>query len=59
MGAAQEDAMEGGGRTGHLGKVLLHGDIGGAVVRGVDVVVVGANGTEARGISFGVPTTGG
>ena len=52
------DATEGGGLTGHIGEVLSHGDTGGVVVRGGDLVVVGANGAEARGGSWGVPETG-
>ena len=45
MGAAQEDAIEGGGRAGHIGKNLPYSNIGGAVVWGRDVGDVGANGT--------------
>ena len=53
-----ENALEGGGRAGHLGKVLSRGNTCGAVVCGRDVVVVGENGTEARGISCGFSKTG-
>ena len=50
--------MEGGCGTGRLGKVLLRGNTGGAVVWGREVGVVGANGTDARESSYGVTETG-
>ena len=58
MGAVWEDAMEGGCGTGRLGKVLLRGNTGSAVVWGREVGVVGANGTDARESSYGVTETG-
>ena len=51
--------MEGGGEISHIGEVLLCGDTGGVVVWGGDLVIVGANGAEARGSSCGVSETGG
>ena len=57
MGAAQEDAIEGGGRAGHIGKVLSRGNKDGAVVWVGDEDVVRANGSEARGSSCGFPET--
>ena len=48
-----EDVTEGGGRTGRLGKNLLHGDTGGVVVWGGDLGFVCDNGAEARGSSCG------
>ena len=58
MGPSQEDALEGGGGTGHLGEVLYRGDTGSVVVWGEDLGVVGANGTEFTGGSCGVHDTG-
>ena len=58
MGPSREDATERGSRIGRLGKVLLRGDTGGVVVWGGDLIVVGANGAEARWSSCGVPETG-
>ena len=58
MGEAPEDDTEGGGGTSHLGKVLLRSNTGSAVVWGGGVVVVGANGAEARGSSCGITETG-
>ena len=58
MGVAQEDAIEGGGRTGRLRKVLPCGDTGGAIVRGRYLGVFCANGAEAGLSSCRVPATG-
>ena len=58
LGADRKDATEGGVRDEHLAKVLLRGNIGGAVVWVRDLSVVRDNGAEARGISCGVPETG-
>ena len=58
MGASQEDATEGGGRTCRLGKVLSRGDKCGVVVWGVDLGVVVSNGSEARESSCGITETG-
>ena len=46
------------GRNRPSWRILSRGDTGGAVVWGVDVGVVGANGAEYRGSSCGVPETG-
>ena len=58
MGPSQEDALEGGGGTGHLGEVLYRGDTGSVVVWGKDLGVVCAYGTEFTGGSCGVNDTG-
>ena len=58
MGAAQEDATEGGSGIVCLGNVLLRGNTRGAVVWGGDLGVVGANGAKDRRSSCGVPETG-
>ena len=50
--------MEVGSGAGHLGKFLLWCITVGSVAWGRDVVVVGANGAESRGILCGVPETG-
>ena len=58
MGPSHEDATEGRGETGRLGEVLSRGDTCGVVVCGVELSVVGDNGSEAGGSSCGVPDTG-
>ena len=57
MGAAWEDAKEGGGRAVHHNEFLFCVNTDGAFVWGGEVGVVGANGAEARGSSCGVPKT--
>ena len=57
VGAAQEDATEGGCITGHLIDVLSRSNKYGAVFWGRDVGVVGSNGSEYRWSSCGVPVT--
>ena len=58
MGQSWEDATERGEITGHLGEFLLCGDTCSVVVWGGDLGVVGANDSETKGISCGVPETG-
>ena len=58
MGPSRDVATEGGGGAVSLGKFLLCGDIVGVVVWYRYLGVIISNGSEARGISFGVPDTG-
>ena len=58
MGATRENATEGGGVSGRLGKVLLRVNTGGAIVWGGDVGVFCANGAEFRGSACGFPEMG-
>ena len=55
VGAAREDATEGGGETGHLKEVLFRSNTGGAVSWVIEVGGVGSNGTDARGNSSEAP----
>ena len=50
--------MERGGGAGILGKVLLLGSSGGAIVWSADMGSVGANGTEVRGSACGFSAAG-
>ena len=58
MGPSQEDATKGGVRSCRLGKVLPHGDTGGVIVWGGDLVVFVPNGAEAGESSCEVPDKG-
>ena len=58
MGETQEVAMEGGGGAVSIGKVLLRGSSGRAIVWGGDMGNFGANGAEVRGSSCGFTAAG-
>ena len=58
MGAAQEGATEGGGGTDCLGKLVLCGNTGSAVVLVRDLGAVGANVADVGRSSYWVTATG-